>query len=297
LQLGTPLVIPLTQIEIARYCPVYSVTCGFFGGKYRASVPLTMSTGETTPQNPNPRSDEAFQGLLLKISNAAASGIDGPSLIRLFCQSTREFFQVDGVHYWQFASPEELVGIEADGLLADRFRGLRLHADQHAVSLDAIRERRTVFANHVDSARSVLFPIFHAQSVMAAPLMVSGEIIGAAVFVHASNPAFFNDDLAAKATILAGQLGSLLEASRLTLASREESRRAEILAEVAHTLHSVPDVSAVVEAVADRLRSLLRARLVCILLRQGSGFGLSAVAAESAQIADSARARHDRQGL
>jgi PAS domain S-box-containing protein len=297
LQLDTPSVIPLTQIEIASYCPVYSITCGFFCGKYRASVPVTMSTGETTPRDPGPRSDEAFQRLLLKISNAAAPGIDGPSLIRLFCQATREFFQVDGVHYWQFASPEELVGAEAEGLLAERFRGLRLKTDQHAVSLDAIRERRTVYANHVDSSRSVLFSIFQAQSVMAAPLVVSSEIVGAAVFVHASNPEFFNDDLAAKATILAGQLGSLLEASRLSLASREESRRVEILAEVAHTLHSVPDASAVVEAVADRLRVLLRARLVSILLRQGSGFGLSAIAAESAQLAASARARHDRQGL
>jgi hypothetical protein len=42
-----------------------------------------------------------------------------------------------------------------------------------------------------------------------------------------------NDDLAAKATILAGQLGSLLEASRLNKVSREEHRRAEILAGLA----------------------------------------------------------------
>ncbi len=256
-----------------------------------------MSTEETTPHHPNPGSDEAFQKLLLEISNAAARGIDAPSLIRLFCQRTLEFFQVDGVHFWQFGSPEELVGTEAEGLLAERFRGLGLKVDQKAVSLDAIRERKTVYANHVDSSRSVLFEIFKGVSVMAAPLMVSNEIIGAAVFMHASNPEFFNDDLAAKATILAGQLGSLLEATRLTLASREEHRRAEILAEVAQTLHAVPDASAVVEAVADRLRALLRVRLVCILLRQGAGFGLSAVAAESPQLAESARARHDRQGL
>jgi two-component system NtrC family sensor kinase len=189
------------------------------------------------------------------------------------------------------------VGTEADGLLAERFRGLRLRANEASIGSEAIRVRRTVYANHVDPARSVLSSIFDVQAAMAAPLLVSNEAIGAMVFLHASDPDFFNDDLAAKATILAGQLGSLLEATRLTQESREEHRRAEILAEVAHALHSVPDSAAVVGAVADRLRVLLRTQLVCILLHQGTGFGLSAVAAESPQSEAVARAGHDRKGL
>ncbi len=132
---------------------------------------------------------------------------------------------------------------------------------------------------------------------MAAPLVVSNEVIGAAVFLHCSDPDFFSEDLAAKATILAGQLGSLLEAGRLTQVSREQHRRAQILVEVAQTLHSMTDAKAVVEAVADRLRVLLRTRLVCIMLRQGGSFALHAVAAESAPLAASARAKHDRKGL
>ena len=138
---------------------------------------------------------------------------------------------------------------------------------------------------------------FRARSIMAAPLVVGNEVIGAATFLHCSDPDFFNEDLAAKATILAGQLGSLLEASRLTQVSREEHRRTEILAEVAQALRSAPESAAVVEAVADRLRVLLRTRLVCILLREGPGFSLRAVAAESPQLAASVRSRHDRRGL
>jgi hypothetical protein len=57
------------------------------------------------------------------------------------------------------------------------------------------------------------------------------------------------------------------------------------------------DAKAVIEAVADRLRLLLRTRLVCVMLRQGGSFALHAVAAESPQLAASARARHDRKGL
>ncbi len=242
-------------------------------------------------------SEEAFQKLLLRIAAKASERSDSKSLIQLFCQSTREFFRVSGVYFWRCGPDSELVGEQADGKLADRFAGLRVRPDQSAVTAAAVRKRRTVFGNYV---RSVSFPAaeeYGARSLMAAPLLVSNEVIGAVTFLHDSIDDFFNDDLAAKATILAGQLGSLLEATRLGDASREEHRRAEILAEVAQALHATPDVSSVIEALADRLRLLLRTRLVCVLLRREGPFELKAVSAETPQLANSARARHDRQTI
>jgi GAF domain-containing protein len=138
---------------------------------------------------------------------------------------------------------------------------------------------------------------FEPRSLMAAPLVVFDEVIGAATFLHDSDEGFFNEDLAAKATILAGQLGSLLEATRLGEASREEHRKAEILAEVANALHGTPDVAAVIEALADRLRLLLRTRLVSVLLRREGPFELRAVSAENPQLANAFRAGHDRQTI
>lgn len=244
-----------------------------------------------------PRSDDAFQNVLLRFSEAAAQGISAPALIRLFCQATRRFFRVDGTYFWRCDSPEELVGAEADGLMAADFSGRRLKARESAVAMEAIRQRRTLYMSDPLPNRYPVAAEFRAKSLMAAPLVVSNEVIGAAVFLQASEADYFNDDLAAKATILAGQLGSLLEASRLTQVSRQEHRRAEILVEVAQAVHAVPDASAVAKAVADRLRVLLRTRLVCILLRQGTTVGLHAVAAESPHLATSARARFDRKGL
>ncbi|PYX39581.1 MAG: hypothetical protein DMG81_09060, partial [Acidobacteria bacterium] len=257
-----------------------------------------MHAGDTMlVDGPSPRSDEAFQKLLLRFSAAAAQGTDIASLIRLFCRETREFFQVSGVYFWQCLSPDEMVGAEADGVFADRFRGLHLKASESAVSGEAVRKRRTIFVNFLDTARYQRAFEFQARSMMAAPLVVSNEVLGAVAFLHDSNPGFFNDDLAAKATIVAGQLGSLLEARRLTEVSREDHRRAEILAEVAHALHGNPDVAAVIEALADRIRILLRARLVCVFMRQDGPFELRAVAADSQQLGNSARARHDRNAL
>jgi two-component system NtrC family sensor kinase len=132
---------------------------------------------------------------------------------------------------------------------------------------------------------------------MAAPLVVFEEVIGAVTYLHDSDEEFFDENMAAKATILAGQLGSVLEATRLGEVSRTEHRRAEILAEVVTALHGSPDIEAVTEALADRLRLLLRTRLVSVLLRREGPFDLRAVSAETPQLATSFRSRHDRQTI
>jgi PAS domain S-box-containing protein len=269
---------------------------------YSSTVGAALSISGGSPILPTgnsfaPGSDEGFQKLLLRIAAKATERSGADALIQWFCQATREFFQVSGVYFWRCDFSDELVGAQADGKLAERFVGIRLLPDQSAVTAEAVRQRRTIFANHVKSAAFAAATEFEAQSLLAAPLMVFNEVIGAATFLHDSNNDFFNEDIAAKATILAGQLGSLLEAARLGEASREEHRRAEILADVAQALHGTPDVSAVIEALADRLRLLLRTRLVCVLLRREGPFELKAVSAETPQLANSARARHDRQTL
>jgi len=269
---------------------------------FPSTVAGALSISGRSPIGPRemsllPGSDEAFQKLLLRIAAKAADRSDAHALIKLFCRATREFFQVSGVYFWRCQPGDELVGEQADGKMEERFVGLRVRPDQSAVTAEAVRQRRTIFGNHVESTTFPAAEEYGARSLLAAPLLVSNEVIGAVTFLHDSIEDFFNEDLAAKATILAGQLGSLLEATRLSDVSREEHRRAEILADVAHVLHGTPDVSAVIEALADRLRLLLRTRLVCVLLRREGPFELRAVSAETPQLANSARARHDRQTI
>jgi PAS domain S-box-containing protein len=62
-------------------------------------------------------------------------------------------------------------------------------------------------------------------------------------------------------------------------------------------IHGTPDVTTIIEAVADPIRVLLHAPLVCVLQRREGTFELKAVAAEDPQFATSARARHDRKTL
>jgi GAF domain-containing protein len=241
-------------------------------------------------------SDEDFQKLLFRLSKAGERA-HSAALISLFCRATCEFFHLSGVYFWRCHSGDELIGEQAFGKMSERFVGLRIRSDESAVSAEAVRQRRTIFKNHLDTSAYPAAMDFDAHSILAAPLIVLNDVIGAVTFLHDADDDFFNDDFAAKATILAGQLGSLLEAARLGELSREEHRRAEILADVANVLHGSPDVAAVIEALADRLRILLRTKLVCVFLRQDGPFELKAVSAETPQLATSARARHDRHTL
>jgi PAS domain S-box-containing protein len=282
--------------------PLDSITCEKHENPALASGDfLKMTEGNSTPSTETgalPNSDDAFQKLLLRIAAKAAERADPGSLIHLFCRASREFFQVSGVYFWRRHSGDELVGEQADGKRAERFVGIRLLPQQGAVTTEAVRTRRTIFVNQMQVSTTVpVLRQFEPRSLMAAPLVVFDEVIGAATFLHDSDEGFFNEDLAAKATILAGQLGSLLEATRLGEASREEHRKAEILAEVANALHGTPDVAAVIEALADRLRLLLRTRLVSVLLRREGPFELRAVSAENPQLANAFRAGHDRQTI
>ncbi len=184
------------------------------------------------------------------------------------------------------------MGVAAEGHMAEGFPGTALKADESAVAAESVRRRRTLYVNQPDPSRYPLAGQYQAQSIMAAPLLVAGEAIGTTVFIHTSRADFFDEDFAAKATILAGHLGSLLEASRLTKFSREQHRRAEILMQCAQVLQAVPDVSAVIQTLAERLRALLHARLVCVLLREGGRFRLRAAAAENLDWVEKLRA-HD----
>jgi len=196
---------------------------------------------------------------------------------------------VDGAYFWQLAANGELIGTEADGLMAEHFRGRRLFFEDSALAIEAVRQRKALSVNHVDPARSPLAREFQARSLMAVPLVVSGEVIGAAVFLHASDSDFFHAGSMAQATILANQFGSLLEAKR--------SHPAAILSEVAQAVRVVPDTSTVAEAIAEHLRTLLRTTLVAIFLRDGEQIALAAVAAESPQLRSRLRADFAGDGI
>jgi len=234
-----PNVIRLTQIEITVYFCLYIQL--LVREVVRGGDLLTMRAGETSVLDKvGSRTDDALQRLLLRFIEAASQGTPTLALIRLFCEQTRSFFQVDGTFFWHSTSPNKWVGAGGDAL--------GLTASESALAMEAIRRRRTLFAGDPVLDRNLLDARFNVRSLMASPLVVANEVVGALIFLRVSERNYFNDDLAAKATILVGQLGGLLEARRFTpgLEERQLGPQTSKLASLA--LSTVPESSWVAQA-------------------------------------------------
>jgi two-component system NtrC family sensor kinase len=189
-----------------------------------------------------------------------------------------------------------LVEAEADGEQAESFRS-RNSSVEPSIAIEAVQRRRPFFLNQVDGACYPWLAECQASAAMAAPLMVSGEVVGAIAFIRSSSGAGFDDDALAKVTILAAQLGTALEALRLNQLSREEHRRASILVEVATAVHGLPDTTAVMESIADRLRVLLHSPAVLVFVQQEKIFQLQAVSTDAPKLALSIRSRFERNDI
>ena len=242
-------------------------------------------------------SDEGFQKLLLRIAASAGARSDSDSLIQLFCRATREFFRVSGVYFWRCQAAEDLVGEQADGKMAERFVGIRLHPNESAVTAEAVRQRRTIFANRVRSKNFPAAMEFEARSLLAAPLVVFKDVIGAVTFLHDSEDNFLMKTWLRKPRFSQPNSEPCWKPPgwEKFLVKSIVERRFWLMWRTPSTPHRMS--AAVIEALADRLRLLLRTRLVCVLLRREGPFELKAVSAETPQLATSARARHDRQTL
>ena len=172
-----------------------------------------------------------------------------------------------------------------------------MRAGDPSIALEAVQRRRPFFLNRVDVARYPWLAELHAHAAMAAPLLVSGEVVGIIAFVQSASAAGFDDNAVAKVTILAAQLGTALEALRLNQLSREERRRASILVEVATALHGLPDTTSVMESIADRLRVLLHSPAVLVFVQQEKLFQLQTVSTEAPRLALSIRSRFQLNDL
>ncbi len=229
-----------------------------------------MQAGNTTvPRSAVPQLQDSFQQLLLDFSAAGSLRSTPTALIQLFLRSTREFFHVQGTYFWRRIAPDLLLGEEAEGHGAEQFRGIQLKFDESAVTAEAVRTGKTVFVNDIDRAHYPLAERFQVSSLMAAPLIVGGELIGSVVFLQTSDPHFFNEDLADKATILAGQLGSLLEAQRLYAATEARAHELHQLLEISSELGSSSKLDEFLKKFVVRAAEFLGFRRSYVALLEG----------------------------
>jgi PAS domain S-box-containing protein len=191
----------------------------------------------SAPNASLPSLKDPFQQLLQHLASATAQRGDPNSLAQIFCQLTRQFFRASGAYCWKLALPNELIGLSADGAGAENFRKTVIKTTSRAPVVEAILSRKAVCTNSIQPDHYPPDLRIAGRSAMAVPLIVSGEVVGALTFVH-DEPGFFDDELAAKATILSATLANSIALSDLSRDAREERQRAESLVAATLDIHS-----------------------------------------------------------
>jgi signal transduction histidine kinase len=123
-----------------------------------------------------------------------------------------------------------------------------------------------------DDPRAVGFPPNHPamRSFLGVPILLRGVAYGNLYLTEKRDDTDFTEEDQELVTLLAAQAAVAIENARLYEAATGWSRQLESLNEVADALVTETDVDRLLELIATRLRELLDARLVTVLLPAGA---------------------------
>jgi len=135
----------------------------------------------------------------------------------------------------------------------------------------------------VADPRSVGFPAHHPQmhTFLGVPIVLRGVAYGNLYLTEKEGGADFTEEDEELTTLLASQAAVAIENARLYESATRWLRQLESLTEVGNALASEMELPRLLELVTSRLRELVGARLVVILLPSGDGMlQVSAVSGE-----------------
>ena len=123
-----------------------------------------------------------------------------------------------------------------------------------------------------EDPRSVGFPANHPpmQTFLGVPILLRGEAYGNFYLTEKGGGEDFTDEDQEIILLLAGQAAIAIENARLYEATTQWSRQLESLNEVGNALATETDVERLLDLVARRLRELLDARLVAVMVPAGA---------------------------
>jgi signal transduction histidine kinase len=147
-----------------------------------------------------------------------------------------------------------------------------------------------------DDPRAVGFPPGHPpmRSFLGVPIVMRGIAYGNLYLTEKADGEDFTDEDQELVRLLAGQAAVAIENARLYEATTHWSRQLESLNEIGNALATETDVGRLLDLVARRLRELLDARVVAVLLPAGPDeLRFAAVAGERAdQLVGATMRRH-----
>ena len=149
-----------------------------------------------------------------------------------------------------------------------------------------IREARPLRLHDLnDDPRAVGFPANHPpmRSFLGVPVLLRGVAYGNLYLTEKAGGEDFTEEDEELVGLLAGQAAVAIENARLFEAASEWSRQLESLNEVGNALATETDLQRLLDLIARRLRELISARVVTVVLPQGADdLRFAAVAGEDA---------------
>jgi signal transduction histidine kinase len=172
--------------------------------------------------------------------------------------------------------------IDQSGSQLERFLTHGVDAETHAAIGDPprgrgilgvlIQEARPLRLRDLkDDPRSVGFPPGHPpmHSFLGVPILLRGVAYGNLYLTEKAGAEDFTDEDEELVSLLAGQAAVAIENARLYESVTRWSRQLQSLHEVGNALATETDIDRLLELVAGRLRELLDARLVTVVLPAG----------------------------
>jgi signal transduction histidine kinase len=172
--------------------------------------------------------------------------------------------------------------IDRTGSLLERFLTTGLDDETHAAIGDLprgrgilgvlIREAKSLRLRDLsDDPRSVGFPPNHPpmRSFLGVPILLRGVAYGNLYLTEKRGGADFTEEDEELVGLLAAQAAVAIENARLYESATRWSRQLESLNEIGNALATETDLERLLDLVVDRLRDLLDARIVTVLLPAG----------------------------
>ncbi len=147
----------------------------------------------------------------------SSAGLNQNALLRLFCNSLRQFFGASGACCRLFSRREGWVATYSEGKLPwGAFEG-SLPAFQEEMIREMVRTRGTVVRQESNAAEALRARREVDSTWMAIPFLKGDEILGAALLMRSAGSENFDDELISKATAIGTVMAGLLEHARILI--------------------------------------------------------------------------------
>lgn len=230
-----------------------------------------------TPRRTQHRAVEAADGpaqilpALHELALAAGRSLEPESLAGLAVDHARDLLQADSAGlYWWDAERELLITLADNGPRAIR-PNPPLRAGEGVTGQAFRRQQPVVVEDYPSSDLAVPWIVRRGVKAAAAiPVLVGDRPLGALV-VRSNSPRKFREEHIQALTLLAAQVGPVIEASRLYLESERRRSEAEALAELARQAATEDDIETVLGLVSETACRLLRGDFAAIALLDPEG--------------------------